>query len=293
MNESQQEQYRRIAAAIRFLISSRGRQASLEEIAAAVHYSPFHFQKLFSKYTGVSPKKFQQYLNLRQAQSLLSGAQSLDELSREAGLSGISRLHHLFISLEAMSPDEYRRGGAALQIDYSVQQTPFGHMLVASTTKGICQLAFCIDKAAALSALQSRFPAASFTEKAQELHRQAVMPLCRSGVSTDPLHVHIKGSPFQLKIWEALLKIPSGRLVSYGQVAAAAGVPDAVRATGTAIGANPVAYLIPCHRVIRSSGLLGGYRWGLDTKEMLLALERAQYEQDLALDDEPVVGQRD
>lgn len=291
MNESQQEQYKRIASAIRFLLSDGARKAPLADVAAVAHYSPFHFQKLFSEYTGISPKKFQQYLNIRHATALLSADKPLDELSREAGLSGISRLHALFVSIEAMTPDEFRRGGASLSIAYSFQESPFGSVLVASTKKGICHLAFYNDnRDSALAALKARFPAADYREEVREIHLQAIAPLCQRSIPQGSLHLHIKGSPFQLKIWEALLHIPSGCIVGYHHVARHSGEPKASRAAGTAIGANPVAYLIPCHRVIRSSGLLGGYRWGLETKEALLAWEIAREDTELTLDDESVVG---
>lgn len=290
MNESQQEQYRRIAKAIRFIISARAQNPTLEEIAAAAHYSPFHFQKIFSEHTGISPKKFLQYLNISHAQSLFSGDLPLDALSRESGLSGNSRLHELFISIEAMTPAEFRKGGAALNIRYSFLDTPFGQVIVASTPKGICHLAFCIDPTLALSELRSRFPAALYSEETTETHLQAIQPICTAIEAKAPIHLHIKGSPFQLKVWEALLKIPTGYLTSYGQIAKHTGDAKASRAAGTAIGANPIAYLIPCHRVIRSSGLLGGYRWGLDCKEALLAWEKAGTDFESKLDNEPVVS---
>lgn len=285
MNESQQQQYKRIASAIRFLISGRSAHPSLEEVAAAAHYSPFHFQKLFSEHTGISPKKFQQYLNLNHAQSLIPAHMSLDTLSREAGLSGNARLHELFVQIEAMTPAEYRNGGAGLSVRYSLQDTPFGRILVATTQKGVCHMAFFTDEDLALSELKARFPSADYRFQEEPLHQRAVHPICTAASRQEPIHLHIKGTPFQLKVWEALLKIPSGQLASYTHIAGHTGDPKASRAAGTAIGANPVAFLIPCHRVIRGSGLLGGYRWGLPCKEALLAWERALWEDPLrALD---------
>lgn len=273
MNTAVQEQYRRIATAIRFIISEHSRQPSLEEIAAVAHYSPFHFQKIFSEMTGVSPKKFQQMVKMNYLKSLLPKEKKLADLSEASGLSGTSRLHDLFITLEAMSPAAYRNGGAALTITHSYHETPFGKMLVASTDIGICHMAFCENELNAFQALQARFPAAKHIEANLSVHEAAVRPIRAATAKKEPIHLHLKGTPFQLKVWQALLKIPEGHLASYAHIAEAAGDLKASRAAGSAIGANPIAFLIPCHRVIRGSGLLGGYRWGLPCKEALLARE--------------------
>ncbi|GAA4453479.1 methylated-DNA--[protein]-cysteine S-methyltransferase [Rurimicrobium arvi] len=277
MNDhSATEHYKRIAEAIRFMLLHQQQQPDLAAVAAAAHYSPFHFQKVFSEYTGVSPKKFQRYLSLNHAKNLLDQQSSLENAAWESGLSGTSRLHDLFVSLEAMTPAEYRNKGADLLIDYSFGTSLFGNVLVASTGKGVCHLAFEDNNEKALAELHAKFPDARFNHQQQPMHTRALHILQHPADSPGtPLKLHLKGTPFQLKVWEALLKIPQGQLCSYRHIAAYTGDAQASRAAGTAIGANPVAFLIPCHRVIRGSGVLGGYRWGLDRKAAILAWETA------------------
>ncbi|GAB3370083.1 methylated-DNA--[protein]-cysteine S-methyltransferase [Spongiibacter taiwanensis] len=278
-----QTNYQRIALAIDFLQHHFTRQPSLDEVAAAVHLSPFHFQRLFTEWAGVSPKKFIQYLSLNYAKGLLQEPRSLMETAHSAGLSGSGRLHDLFVKIEGMTPGEYRQGGEGLTIRHSVADSPFGQVLVASTDKGVCHLAFEDETTKALAELQHRFPKASYVA-GQDAHQRAALTIFRpagetGGTQPVPLStikLHLQGTPFQLKVWESLLRIPEGQLRSYGHLAHALGQPKASRAVGTAIGSNPVAFLIPCHRVIQASGKLGGYRWGPTRKSALIAWEAAR-----------------
>jgi len=268
--------YQRIATAITYLQTHFRDQPALDEIAAHVSVSPFHFQRMFTAWAGVSPKKFSQYLSLDYAKGLLRENASLLEAALETGLSGTGRLHDLFVGIEAMTPGEYKNGGAGLAVDYSFAPSPFGEVLVASTDKGICHMAFVEDRAAALSALAAHFPAAGLRARTTAAH-QTVRRVF-AGVADDlpAIKLHLRGTEFQLKVWEALLRIPQGCLATYGGLARQVGRPAAARAVGTAIGANPVAYLIPCHRVIQGSGHIGGYMWGPSRKAALIGWEAAQ-----------------
>jgi AraC family transcriptional regulator of adaptative response/methylated-DNA-[protein]-cysteine methyltransferase len=268
--------YQRIAAALTYLRANFQRQPSLEAVAAQANWSPCHFQRKFQEWAGVSPKKFLQYLSLDHAKHLLRQQHSVADAAHETGLSGTGRLHDLFVTLEAMTPGEYRHGGAALAIQYSFGESPFGTYLVASTAKGICKLAFVEDERATLAELRQEWPAALLTRAEPAAHAQVARFFARDFAPTARLHLHLKGTPFQLKIWESLLRIPEGHLRTYSQLAAAAENGAAVRAAGTAIGANPVGYLIPCHRVIRGTGELGQYRWGTARKAALVGWEAAQ-----------------
>ena len=270
--------YQRIEAALTFAGAHFQDQPSLEQLAAQAHWSPFHFQRKFQEWAGVSPKKFLQYLSLGHAKRLLRQQASVAEAAYETGLSGTGRLHDLFITLEAMTPGEYRQGGAALAIAYSFGESPFGPYLVASTAKGICKLAFVENAETALTELRLEWPQAALQAADAAAHAQVTRFFAREFTAADRLHLHLKGTSFQLKIWESLLRIPEGGLRTYAQVAGAAGSGAAVRAAGTAIGANPVGYLIPCHRVIRQSGELGQYRWGTGRKAALLGWEAARME---------------
>lgn len=274
--ESQQSlNYKRIAAAIEYLRAHFREQPSLDEVAAGVHLSPAHFQRLFSEWAGVSPKQFLQYLSLDFARTRLRNAEkpSLFDTTFEAGLSSTSRLHELFVKIEAMSPAEYRDGGAGLQIHYSESDTPFGPVLIASTSKGICQLIFTSPGESALTRLRQEFPNASFIAGTTEFHETAAAFFQRDLPANKRLRLHLRGTAFQLKIWEALLKIPAGELRTYGDIAIAAGNPAASRAVGSAVGSNPIAFLIPCHRVIRADGGLGGYMWGETRKQAIIGWE--------------------
>ena len=274
MNPKQIRQFARIARAIEYLYDHAAEQPDLAQVAAAVHVSPEHLQREFSAWAGISPKKMLQHISISRAKEALKNSESVAEAAHCGGLSGTGRLHDLFINIEKMTPGEYKNGGAGLQIDYCLIPSPFGDLLAAATHKGICFMRFSDDLSAALDELRAEYPNARLVERETESHRQAAKafgsPSDRCGGSVT---LHIKGTPFQLKVWQALLAIPAGRLQSYGAVAQAAGSSKAARAVGTAIGKNPVAVLIPCHRVIRESGIIGGYRWQRGRKMAILAHE--------------------
>ena len=273
--------YQRIAAALTYAQAHFQAQPDLEELARQAHWSPFHFQRKFQEWAGVSPKKFLQYLSLDYAKRLLRQHNSVADAAHETGLSGTGRLHDLFVTLEAMTPGEYRHGGTALAISYSFGESLFGTYLVASTAKGICKLAFVEEDALALAELRQEWPNATLVAAETSAHAQVARFFARRFSPADRLHLHLKGTAFQLKIWESLLRIPEGQLHTYSQLAATAENGAAVWAAGTAIGANPVGYLIPCHRVIRGTGELGQYRWGATRKAALLGWEAAQAEKQL------------
>ena len=276
MNAQQHLNYNRIATAIDFIKDNFKAQPGLEEIAAAVHLSPFHFQRLFAEWAGTTPKKFLQYISLEHAKLLLKEAGStLFNTALETGFSSTSRLHDLFVNIEGMSPAEYKNGGQNLSINYQFGESPFGNIIVASTPKGICYLAFTEEESAALNGLKAAFSNAGIQEKKDALQAEALIFFQHKGRDLPQLKLHLKGTLFQLKVWQALLQIPAGRLSSYGVVATQIGQPTASRAVGTAIGSNPVAFLIPCHRVIQSAGGLGGYRWGTTRKTALIGWESA------------------
>jgi AraC family transcriptional regulator of adaptative response/methylated-DNA-[protein]-cysteine methyltransferase len=268
--------YQRIEAAIAYAQANFQAQPDLEELARQAHWSPFHFQRKFQQWAGISPKKFLQYLSLSYAKQLLRQQLSVEAATQETGLSGPGRLHDLFVKLEAMTPGEYRQGGAALPIRYSLAESPFGAYLVASTPKGICHLHFADDAEQAVAGLRQEWPQAALRAETTPEHAQVARFFSHNFGPADRLHLHLKGTDFQLKVWESLLRIPEGGVSTYGQVAAQAGYGPAVRAVGSAIGANPVGYLIPCHRVIRQGGELGQYRWGTPRKAALLGWEAAR-----------------
>ncbi|MCP9756063.1 methylated-DNA--[protein]-cysteine S-methyltransferase [Lacihabitans sp. CCS-44] len=269
--------YDRIAEAIDFIKTNFKAQPNLDEVAEKVHLSPFHFQRLFSEWAGTSPKKFLQYITVEHAKKLLKESQtSIFDTAHETGLSGTSRLHDLFINIEGMSPAEYKNGGKNLEINFSFAESPFGNILVASTTKGICHMAFYDDEQTALATLQSHFPQAIFNRKLDILQQNALFIFQNDWSKLKQVKLHLKGTDFQLKVWETLLKIPMGQLTTYGSVAQQIEKPNASRAVGTAIGSNPVAFLIPCHRIIQSSGNLGGYMWGTTRKTAIIGWESAK-----------------
>ena len=277
--------YDKIADAIAFIHANHTVQPSLDDIAAAVHMSPYHFQRLFTEWAGVSPKKFLQYISLQHAKALLAKDYTVEQATFETGLSGTSRLHDMFVNLEAMTPGEYRNGGEALSIRYDFIDTAFGPMLAAATGKGLCSVAFADDRAAALEALRGQWPNAKFIGSPSPFidDIKAYFGEIEEGIKQERhIRLHIKATPFQLKVWEALLKVPAGRVATYSRIAQQIGHPKAARAVGTAVGDNPVAYLIPCHRVIKSTGLFGDYHWGPVRKTALLGWESAQ-DQPLAL----------
>lgn len=279
-----QDDFDRIANAISYIQEHFREQPDLDEVAAHVNLSPFHFQRLFSNWAGVSPKKFLQYTSIEYAKRLLGEQQAtLFDTALETGLSGTGRLHDLFVNLEGMTPGEYKNGGELLNITYQFAETLFGTVLIAATQKGLCHLMFINTHNEALEELRNRFPKATFLEGQHPFHEQALQLLNGMEINPkSPIRLHLKGTAFQLKVWEALLRIPNGELSSYGKLASVIEQPTASRAVGTAIGDNPIAYLIPCHRVLQASGKLGGYRWGTPRKSLMIgweAVKRTDLEQ--------------
>lgn len=280
MNEQENINFNRIAEAIAYLNQNFKEQPGLDEVARKVNLSPFHFQRLFSAWAGVSPKKFLQYLTIDYAKSLLKEkSRTLFDAAFETGLSGTGRLHDLFISIEGMTPGEYKNGGADLHINYSYAESPFGHLLVASTPKGICHMAFADDPQKALEELQQQFPNASYRQMVDLIQQNALYIFTHDWHQLDQIKLHLKGSAFQLKVWETLLKIPMGGLSTYGGVAEGMHHPKAFRAVGSAIAQNPVAFIIPCHRVIQSAGTFGNYHWGSVRKSAMIGWEAAKISQ--------------
>ena len=269
--------YQRIAEAIEFINVHADQQPSLEEVAAQLNLSPFHFQRLFSHWAGVTPKKYLQILTVDHAKRLLAEAQPLLAVADQVGLSGTSRLHDHFVQLEAVTPGEFKTGGAGLTIDYGVYNSPFGDIFVAATARGICKLSFIDEDKIELHIedLQRRWPKAILCNRDSE-RLKIIESLFVDQKPDRPLSLHVSGTNFQINIWRALLQIPEGTLTSYSQVAEAVGRPKAARAAGTAIGANPVAFFIPCHRVLQQSGNIGGYLWGTTRKHAMHAWESAR-----------------
>ncbi|MGB0498814.1 MAG: methylated-DNA--[protein]-cysteine S-methyltransferase [Rubricella sp.] len=265
--------YQVMADALSWLEREAHRQPSLEEMAEAIGFSPSHFQRMFSAWVGVSPKRYLQYLTLDHARRLLAENHTVLDAAHGSGLSGPGRLHDLFVRWEAMTPGEYGSRGAGLTIRWGVFETPFGEAIAMGTDRGLCGLAFTAEtgREAAFDDLKARWPEAHFVDGAAALEHWIAAAL---GGRETP--VVMLGAPFQIKVWEALLRIPSGHVTTYGDIATAIGAPKAVRAVGTAVGRNPVSWLIPCHRAIRKSGGLGGYHWGLPVKRAMLAWEAAR-----------------
>ena len=253
-----------------------GGQIALEDLAARMGMSAAHFQRVFSQWVGVSPKRYQQYLALGQARELLRARHTTLDTADAVGLSGSGRLHDLFLRWEAMAPGEYAGGGAGLTIRWGWFDSPFGPALVMATERGICGIGFGAEtgRAETFADLAARWPEAVLVEDAQALRPWAEAAFGGAGEA----RLHLIGAPFQIKVWEALISIPSGHVTTYSDIAAAIGHPRAVRAVGTAVGRNPVSWLIPCHRALRKSGGLGGYHWGLPVKRAMLAWEAARAE---------------
>ncbi len=268
--------YALIKRAIQYIDTHATAQPSLKEVAAATGLSEAHFQRTFSQWAGVSPKKYLQYLTLSQARNMLATRHTLLDTAHATGLSGPSRLHDLFITWEAMTPGEYALRGEGLAISYGWFDSPFGDMLALATTRGLCAIAFATEtgRGAAEQDLFSRWPKASFRQDKAAMRTWVEAALTTKGEA----RLLLSGSPLQLKVWEALLRIPSGYVTTYSDIAQTIGSPKAVRAVGTAVGRNPVSWLIPCHRALRKSGALGGYHWGLPVKRALLARESARFE---------------
>ena len=273
--------YDRIASAMAYLVDRAIDQPSLEEIAAHVHLSPYHFQRLFCRWAGTTPKRFLQVLTLERGKVLLESSRSLLEVSHELGLSGSSRLHDHFVQLEAVTPGEYKSRGKQVHIEYGVHATPLGPMFVAVTQRGVCRAEFMdfnsMDEL--LENVHNAWPLSSIRESLPAT-RHAIDAFFGSGAAFrhGPLSLHVAGTNFQIAVWRALLKIPAGAVTSYAEVARSLGAPRSARAVGNAIGANPVALLIPCHRVIQQSGALGGYRWGPTKKLMVQTWEKMRDE---------------
>lgn len=277
MGKQEEVDFGRIAKAINYITTHYKLQPDLDMLASAVHMSPHHFQRMFHAWAGTTPKKFLQYVSIERAKQVLQGPSArLTDATDEVGLSGTSRLHDLFMQIEGMTPAEYRDGGKALNIHYSFAESPFGHILVASTGKGICYLAFHATEAEGLAVLQKKFPNARIHQMLDMLQQEALFIFQKDWSRLSEIKLHLKGTPFQLKVWEALLRIPLGGLATYGQVAAFINHPNASRAVGSAVGDNPVAFLIPCHRVIQSTGVFGHYHWGADRKAAIIGWEAAQ-----------------
>jgi AraC family transcriptional regulator, regulatory protein of adaptative response / methylated-DNA-[protein]-cysteine methyltransferase len=277
MSEQQHINYNRIAEAIDYIQQHFKEQPSLDEVADKIHLSPFHFQRLFTDWAGVSPKKFLQYISVQHAKNILKDKQAtLFDAAFETGLSGTGRLHDLFIKIEGMTPGEFKNGGENLFINYSYAESPFGNIAVASTTKGICYMAFADDEQKALNDLQQHFPNATFKQMLDVIQQHALYIFTHDWSKLHQIKLHLKGTDFQLKVWETLLKIPMGQLSTYGSIAEKIKNPNASRAVGTAIGSNPVAFLIPCHRVIQSTGTFGGYMWGPTRKTAIIGWEAAK-----------------
>lgn len=280
MNTQEIINYDRIAEAIDFLQKNYKSQPQLNEVAEKVHVSPFHFQRLFTAWAGTTPKKFLQYISIEHAKKMLKENQaSLFETAMETGLSGTGRLHDMFMNIEGMTPNEYKNGGEQLTINYDFAETAFGNIIVATTTKGVCYLSFTTDEEKAFNDLRSAFPNAVLTQKTDRIQQNALLIFTKDWKQLDQIKLHLKGTSFQLKVWETLLKIPMGQLATYGEIAKNIRNPNAARAVGTAIGDNPVAFLIPCHRVIQSSGIFGGYHWGTVRKTAIIGWEAAKVHQ--------------
>lgn len=266
--------YNRIAEAIDYIRDNFKQQPDLDEVAEKIHLSPFHFQRMFTEWAGVSPKKFLQYLSVEYAKGILKDKQNtLFDAAHETGLSGTGRLHDLFVKIEGMTPGEFKNGGENLSINYSFAESPFGNMLVASTPKGICHMAFADDETAALHDLKNRFPNARYHQMLDLIQQNTLYIFTHDWNKLHEIKLHLKGTDFQLKVWEALLKIPLGGLGTYGQIAERLQNPKASRAVGSAVGDNPVAFLIPCHRVIQSTGVFGQYHWGSTRKAGMIGWE--------------------
>jgi len=274
--ETQQElNYKRIESAINFYKNNFKLQPTLEQAAAHVHLSPFHFQRLFKEWAGVTPKQFLQYISLQHARELLKEpGTTLVDAALDTGLSGTGRLHDLFIKIEGMTPGEYKNGGENLNINYSFAESPFGKLLVASTGKGICYMAFAEeDEQVDFTALQKHFPNAVYQQLTDKIQQNGLFIFTQDWAKLHKIKLHLKGTPFQLKVWETLLKVPIGGLSSYASIAARVSNPNASRAVGSAIAENPVAFLIPCHRVVRSTGDFGQYHWGSLRKTAMIGWE--------------------
>ncbi|MEI9864773.1 MAG: methylated-DNA--[protein]-cysteine S-methyltransferase [Limisphaerales bacterium] len=272
--------YERIAQVIRFLDARHVEQPDLATLAGRVGLSSFHFHRLFATWAGVTPKDFLQCLTLAHAKELLRDGESILDVALESGLSGPGRLHDLCVNLEAASPGELKSGGAGWTISFGFAESPFGKCLIAESTRGICHLSFVENEKASLAELQKEWPqaklkrddsaAAKLIERIFSRHDAKQHGRSETGA---PLRAFVRGTPFQVRVWRALLKVQPGTLTSYGRLAGAIDKPSAARAVGSAVAKNPLAYLIPCHRVIRETGIIGNYHWGPIRKRAIIAWE--------------------
>jgi len=272
--------YYRIAEALQYIQQNMQDQPNLDAVASKIHLSPFHFQRLFTDWAGISPKKFLQYISVEHAKKILrTEGNSVYDAAYDTGLSGTGRLHDLFVNIEGMTPGEYKNAGKNLSIQYSFHESQFGNYIVASTSVGICNLLFFENSAvAAEDELKSLWPNAKVFEGEDRNHALVEKFFNNDFNQAEKIKLHLKGSPFQLKVWEALLRIPEGHLSSYSTIANEIHHPKAFRAVGTAIGSNPVGFIIPCHRVIKNVGGIGEYRWGATRKMAMIGWEAAQTE---------------
>ena len=272
-NLEQSQHYQLMEQAIRYIEANVRRQPELEEIASAIGLSEYHFQRLFTTWAGISPKRFMQFLTKESAKELLNRSENLLDTTHQVGLSSLGRLHDLFVSTEAVTPGEYKSQGAGVSIHYGIHVTPFGKCLIATTERGICHLGF-VDgsEGKAIDGLVEHWKQATMIEDFKST-APLVNRIFLDAKLGAPLKLHLRGTNFQIKVWEALLNIPTGALTTYEHIAAQIGNPRAVRAVGSAVGDNPIAYLIPCHRVIRKSGEFGNYLYGSARKKAILARE--------------------
>ena len=271
--------YRRIEQAIQYLQQNFQRQPALEDVAEKVHLSPFHFQRIFTEWAGISPKKFLQYLTTDYLKGKLKVSQNIEEAAAAAGLSSQSRVYDLFTTLEAVTPAEYRQRGSGIRIEYGFHMTPFGEALVGVTERGVCWLSFIAseqDGRFALEEMKSSWHNSVFHEN-EQLTKTFIDPVFNTGTPRK-FHLFVKGTNFQVKVWEALLRIPPGGLTTYEDIARRINCPKAMRAVGSAVGSNTIAYLIPCHRVIRKDGISGEYRWSSARKKSMIGWELARYD---------------
>ncbi|MDR2935879.1 MAG: methylated-DNA--[protein]-cysteine S-methyltransferase [Rikenellaceae bacterium] len=278
MKTQQETDSERIAAAIEFLVKNYRYQPALGEVANHVHLSPCHFQRMFHEWVGVTPKQFARYLSVEHAKKILRETRAtLFDTVCEVGLSTSSRLHDLFIRIEGMTPGEYKHGGESLTINHSFAHTPFGTVAIASTEKGICHMTFADEgEAAALERLKSHFPHARYRPLLDRHQQTALSIFAKDWSRPDEIRLHLRGSDFQLNVWKTLLQVPVGGLTTYADLALKSGHEGAQRAVGTVLGNNPVVLLIPCHRVIRATGVIGNYRYGEERKNAIIGWEAAQ-----------------
>jgi AraC family transcriptional regulator of adaptative response/methylated-DNA-[protein]-cysteine methyltransferase len=277
MNESHLN-YKRIEQAILYLEKNFQRQPELDEVAEQVHISPFHFQRIFTEWAGISPKRFLQFLTIDFLKEKLKESKNLVEIAESAGLSSQSRVYDLFTTLEAVTPQEYKLNGGGIKVDYGFHETPFGACLIGVTERGICWLSFLNDdedNRMAVETMKEHWHNSVFHQD-QELTRHFIHQVFNRGDANTRLHLFVKGTNFQIKVWDALLKIPRGSVITYQTIAESVKSPKALQAVGSAVGSNHIAYLIPCHRVIRKDGILGEYRWSSTRKKSMIGWEMAK-----------------